>query len=357
MPTFTATAPGKIILFGEHAVVYGQPALAVPVAKVRARAIVVGDVGRELGGLHVAAPDINLDALLTTLPPGNPIRKAVMTVLEALSVPELLPSTLTVTSSIPIASGLGSGAAVSVAIIRALSAFLGHRLGNERVSALAYQVEKIHHGTPSGIDNTVVAYEKPVYFVRPSSPALLPQGEGSESPSPRGTPRRAKQGGRGEGPTTFTIPSPIPSPFTLLIGDTGIPSPTKQTVGDVRRAWQANPEGYQRLFTAVGDTAKSARQAIESGHPQDLGPLMDKNHKLLQKMDISSPELDHLVDAAREAGALGAKLSGGGRGGNMIALVEEERAEIAAQAIRKAGAVGVIRTRVREGNADGVQKF
>ncbi len=319
MPAFTSTAPGKIILFGEHAVVYGYPALAVPVTKVRvratvsARAIVSGDMGEESAGVHVIAPGIGLDSPWSALKPGGAVRAAVGSVFATLGMSQPPPCTIKVTSTIPIASGLGSGAAVSVAIIRALAGFLGHPLPNEQVSALAYEVEKIHHGTPSGIDNTVVTYAKPVFFVKDQPIA------------------------------TFTIPQP----FTIIIGDTGISSPTKETVGDVRQAWQANPERYQRIFAAVGSIAKSARQAIESGHPKRLGPLMDENHYFLQEMGVSSPELDRLVNAAREAGALGAKLSGGGRGGNMIALVEEGEADAICLAIRKAGAVGTIITQVK----------
>ena len=314
MPAFTATAPGKIILFGEHAVVYGYPALAVPVREVRARAIVRADVGRGAGGLHIQAPAIGIDSPLDQLGKNNPLGEAVNCVLAALNISHPPACTLKVTSTIPIASGLGSGAAVSVAVIRALSGFLGHTLSDERVSALAYEVEKIHHGTPSGIDNTVVAYEKPVNFVK-------------DQPI-----------------QTFTIPQP----FTIIIGDTGISSPTKKTVGDVRRAWQADPKGYEKIFSAVGSITKAARHAIESGHPERLGPLMDENHHFLREMGVSSPELDQLVTAARKAGALGAKLSGGGRGGNMIALVKASQAETVAQAMRKAGAAGVIITQVGE---------
>ena len=323
MPAFTATAPGKIILFGEHAVVYGEPALAVPVSKVRARVTVLGEIQAKRAETRVVAPDIGLNAPLSELESGNPAREAIKGVFVALGVTQPPPCTIKITSTIPIASGLGSGAAVSVALIRALAGFLGHPLANEKVSAITYEVEKIHHGTPSGIDNTVVAYEKPVYFIKPS-------------PSPSG------KGTRGEGPITFAIPTP----FTILIGDTGIQSPTKETVGDVRRAWQADPQKHQRTFAAIGSIAKSARQAIECGRPSRLGPLMDENHHFLQEMDVSSPELDTLVNAAREAGALGAKLSGGGRGGNMIALVEKEAAPAVDLAIRKAGAVHVIKTRV-----------
>jgi len=312
MPAFTASAPGKIILFGEHAVVYGQPAIAVPVMQVRARATVTPNILGSPGEVRILAPDVGLDSLWGQLSPENPIGAALRGVYVSLGVTQVPACTLKITSTIPVASGLGSGAAVTVAIIRALGGFLGQTLPDEQVSTLAYEVEKIHHGTPSGIDNTVVTFAQPVYFVK------------------------------GQPVEVFEVARS----FTIVIGDTGITAPTKQSVSDVRRAWQDNPQTYERLFAAAGSLTKAARQAIESGHPERLGLLMDENHALLQEMEVSSPELDRLVAAAKQAGALGAKLSGSGRGGNMIALVTSAQAEAVVQALQIAGAVRTITTEV-----------
>jgi mevalonate kinase len=312
MPSFTASAPGKVILFGEHAVVYGQPAVAVPVTQLRAKATVTPQITGSPGEVRILAPDVDLDSALRNLPSEHPISAAVQGVIAALDIDYIPACTLKVTSTIPVASGLGSGAAVSVAVIRTLAGFLGHPLPDEQVSALVYEVEKIHHGTPSGIDNTVVTYAQPVYFVK------------------------------GQPVETFQVAQP----FTIIIADTGIPAPTKESVGDVRRAWQADHQTYERLFAAVGSIAKTAQQAIKSGHPKWLGPLMDENQELLQDMGVSSPELDRLVNAAKKAGALGAKLSGGGRGGNMIALVATDQVEAISLALQTAGAVRTISTEV-----------
>ncbi len=322
MPVISAYAPGKVILFGEHAVVYGRPAIAVPVSQVQARATVTAEPLRPSGSVLIQAPAVRLEAALADLPPNHPLAMAIHGVLGELGLARSPACTLRVTSTIPVAAGLGSGAAVSVAIIRAFSAFLGHPLPEERVCALAYEVEKRHHGTPSGIDNTVITYAMPVYFMR------------------------------GQPIETFRVARP----FTLVIGDTGIASPTSQSVGDLRKAWQADPAPYERLFDAAGAIAQSARQVIENGRPEELGDLMDRNHALLQQMGVSCPALDRLVEAARLAGAAGAKLSGGGRGGNMIALVREDDrleggpsvgspAEIS-QALQQAGAVRTLVTRI-----------
>jgi len=325
MPAFTASAPGKIILFGEHAVVYGQPAIAVPLSQVRARVVVTANIpavqkGSErpasqptgLSAVIIEAPDISLHTTLADLPAQHPLARAVLLVFEALGVSQPPSCTVRIRSTIPLASGLGSGAAVSVAVIRALSAFLGHPLPLEQVSVLAFEVEKIHHGTPSGIDNSVVTFNKPVFYQRGRPVEILK----------------------------------LPVPFHILVADSGIPSPTAAVVGEVRSAWQADPSGYEAQFKAIGDLSRQARQLIENGSPHSLGPLMFQNHALLSHLGVSSPQLDALVEAARECGALGAKLSGGGRGGAMITLVTEQEAARVAAALQEAGAAHVIRTTV-----------
>lgn len=304
MPAFRSTAPGKIILFGEHAVVYGRPAIAAPVSQVQAQVTVAAAPRQPAGEILIQAPDVGLRARLADLPTDHPLRRAVEETQRALGVARLPACTLHIASTIPVASGLGSGAAVSVALVRALAAFLGHSLPDEQVSALAFEVEKLHHGTPSGVDNTVITYACPVYFVR-------------------GQPIERLR---------------LAAPFTLAIGDTGIASPTALAVGDLRRAWQVDPARYEPLFDAAGEIARAARRALEAGTPEACGPLMDENHRLLQGMGVSCPELDILVSAARAAGALGAKLSGGGRGGNMIALAPAALTPAIIAALLAAGA-------------------
>ena len=306
--TRSASAPGKVILFGEHAVVYGQPAIAVPVTQVHATATV--EPAPPGSGLTLVASDLGAEHALATAPQDEPLAAAARLALSHLSAPEP-DAVLTVRSTIPIASGLGSGTAVSTALVRALAGFLGHPLEAAEVSALVFEVEKIHHGTPSGIDNTVVAYEQPVYFAR---------GRAAE--------RLA-----------------VAAPFTLLIGDSGIRGPTRRVVEQVRQSWEHSPARYDALFDQIGDIANQARRAIEAGRVDALGPLMDDNHELLIELGVSSSELDELVEAARFNGAMGAKLSGAGQGGNMVALVEDDCVEDVTEAVREAGAVRVICTR------------
>jgi mevalonate kinase len=310
---FTSSAPGKIILFGEHAVVYGRPAVAVPVIQVSARVTVTMTKAPVSDPVLIQAPDIGLQALLSDLPDSQPLKAAITRTAKALNLSKLPPCTVRIESTIPVAAGLGSGAAVTIAIARALSAALGNPLNDEQVCALAFVVEKIHHGTPSGIDNTVITYARPVYFIK-------------------GKPIQRLIVGR---------------PFNIVIADTGIATPTAKAVGDVRQAWKADKDHYEAVFDSIGALADSARQAIEHGAVELLGPLMDANHGLLRKLGVSCPELDALVLSARKAGAWGAKLSGGGRGGNMIALVNKTQASKVAAALQSAGAVRTLVTEIK----------
>jgi mevalonate kinase len=314
----TASAPGKIILFGEHAVVYGRPALAVPVTQVYAH-VEISD--RDTSGIWIDASDVNLHTDLNTLPSDHPIAAVIHNLFFLARYPHPLSLSrgargeglnIKISSTIPVAAGLGSGTAVTVALTRALATHIDYSMTDEQINTFAYEIEKLHHGTPSGIDNTVVTYARPVYFVK------------------------------GQPIETFQVAQP----FTIVIADTGIRAPTKESVGDVRKLWEADQAKWDNVFDEVADISFAARHVIREGRIKMLGALMDENHMYLQEMTVSSPELDKLVSAARKGGALGAKMSGGGRGGNMIALVEQEISSAVAEALISAGATRTIITQV-----------
>jgi len=308
-----ASAPGKVILFGEHAVVYGRPALAVPVTDVQAVATV--DAGRSEPGVTVHAHDIGRTIDVGQAEADEPLSLTVRNTLSALGLRlDEVQLAVHVRSSIPIASGMGSGAAVATAVVRALGKHLDHPFNADTVSSLVYETEQVYHGTPSGIDNTVVAFEQPVYFRRGEPIAILEVGQ----------------------------------PFWVAIADSGAPSLTRQTVADVRSARQRCPEAYERLFDEIGALVDTARAAIEGGEVGALGPLMNQNQALLRQLGVSSPALEGLIEAARKGGALGAKLSGGGVGGNVVAAVNEESADRVRGHLMDAGAVHVIVTRVEK---------
>lgn len=302
---FRGTAPAKIILFGEHAVVYGQPAIAAPVSSLLAEAIAKPvDHPFHLIALDLDSQQINLEA-------EHSLALAARLTFETLNIPPPQAS-IQIRSTIPLASGLGSGAAISAAIVRAICEIAENQLSDEQVNEIVYEVEKIYHGTPSGIDNTVIVYNQVVYFVR-------------------GKPIQHID---------------VKNPLHLLIADTGRKALTKDAVGDVRKLVESNPDKYQPIIEHIGIIAKQARAAMASGDIDYLGVLMGENHRLLDNLTVSSPELDGLVAAASDAGALGAKLSGGGRGGNMIALCTEETLEPIQVALEQAGAQRVIQTTI-----------
>ncbi|MEZ4711708.1 MAG: mevalonate kinase [Caldilineaceae bacterium] len=313
MQTFQGSAPGKVILLGEHAVVYGRPAIAVPVWETTATAVITDSEPRR--GVTIVARDLGQEFPLVTSAGAeeHPFSRVARLTLERLHLPLNLDWRIALTSTIPIASGLGSGAALSAALVRAIFAKAGEPAEPTVVSALVYESERYFHGTPSGIDNTVIAYGAPVWFVKGAPPQIF-------------TPCR---------------------PFTLVIADSGIASPTKETVGDVRQAWQKQPNHFEAIFDEISQIAEQARHIIEqTGHLSKLGQLFNENQCLLAALGVSSQMLEKLLAAARRAGALGAKLSGGGRGGNIIALVEDAAADEVRSALLQAGAKQVIVTRV-----------
>lgn len=299
-----ASAPGKCILFGEHAVVYGRPAIAVPLPGLRASAQ-VSDLEAGLSGrVRIEAPDIRVHRWIEEMPSEDPLRRVIELTLDETGPPGT-GLYVKVRSSIPIASGMGSGAAVSVAVARAISRHLGVALPKERVSALAFEVEKLHHGTPSGIDNTVVTYEQAVFYAQES------------------------------GPEPFGLPKGLP----LVIGDTGIESPTREAVGQVRQAWRREPAALESIFDQIKSIVLAARGALQEGRQRLLGELMDQNQVLLEELGVSAAPLRALIAAAKGAGAMGAKLSGAGRGGIMIAIPSISQSEQVESELRAAGAV------------------
>lgn len=310
MPAISSSAPGKVILCGEHAVVYGIPAIALPVFKVSTTAKVFAHPLFEPGNVHINAPAIALDDSLTSLEQGHPLKIAIDLVMRELGVDHIPSCEIRISTTLPVSAGLGSSASVTVALVRAVSTYLGHPLADEIVNQIAYEIEKLHHGSPSGIDNTVITYGTPVFFELGKTIEYLK----------------------------------IASPFTLIIADTGIKSSTGAAVAGMRERWNADPTLYNTIFNEIGSLTLKIRKYLEEGSIEDMGKTMTENHKLLQRIGVSNDELDILVKSALASGAWGAKLSGGGLGGNMIALVHPEISLEVSQALLRAGAKNTITT-------------
>jgi mevalonate kinase len=311
----TASAPGKVILCGEHAVVYGQPAIALPLSDLRAMAT-IDDSGDD--SITIALPDLG-EMWRIHDSPDHPLATLMRLTLDRIGESGRRGLHVTLRSAIPIASGMGSGAALGAALARALVSHLGAAMSHEEIAALVYESERFYHGTPSGIDNTVVSHERAIWFVR---------GDASFDP-PR---------------PPLIEPLTIGRPFRLVIGDTGVRAPTHLTVGGVRERWLCDPQRYESLFASIGAISHEARMLLAAGAIPELGATLDRNQALLEAIGVSSSELERLIDAARSAGALGAKLSGGGGGGIMLAIVHESHADAVKAALRAAGAPQVVET-------------
>lgn len=296
------SAPAKAILVGEHAVVYGMPAIAVPLSEVRAYA----DYEKSADALTVHVDDKAPPLLrwpFDRVAAEDPLAAMIRLIARFFGISELK-GKIFLRSDIPIARGLGSGAAVSAVIGRAVAGLLNRDIEDYDLNDLVYEVEKIHHGTPSGVDNTVVVHEEPVYFVKGLTLDFM---------------RVAK-------------------PLYLVVADTGIAALTRETVADVRDLYRRRPQETSALMEEIGALTGQARIHAESGQARHLGKLMTRNHELLHQLGVSSAPLDRLVNAAMAAGAYGAKLSGGGRGGNVIALASEQTEPKIKEAVLAAGA-------------------
>ncbi|HUM09599.1 MAG TPA: mevalonate kinase [Myxococcaceae bacterium] len=276
-PLPEAFGPGKVILLGEHAVVYGQPALAVPLTLgVTARAS-PGDRCALTGLPELSAPQRRmLDAAFDTVAgaTGRPLLR------------------IALSSTLPVSMGLGSSAALAVAVSRLLLGASGARPSPAKVLALALRMEETFHGTPSGVDHTVSAHGVPLLYRRPA-------------PGRRPVVRKVRIGARA----------------TLVLALVGPRRGTQQTVAALRRRAARWPGRYGRLFKEMGRLAAEGTLALEAGDLEGLGDAMNVNHGLLAAAGVSSPALDSAVDTLRRAGALGAKLTGaGGDGGAVVAL-------------------------------------
>ena len=305
-PVF-ARAPGKIILAGEHFVVLGAPAVAMAInlySKVQV-------TPKNSSGVDVDA-DIPLRFLAGKT--GNPMAPDPRRLLRPLQL--AAEATLKYVGSsdrglhvnveceIPVAAGLGSSASTTVAIISAVGRFNRIELSRKEIFKLAFVPENFLHGKPSGVDQAVCIYGGMIQFNRPSDVK------------------------------TFR---PKKEPL-ILVCDTGIHHATRTLVGGVVQKSQRERKDFQNYMVRVREISNGVAKALRSGDDEDLGTLMYQNHELLRKIGVSHPKLDHLVETARRAGALGAKLTGAGGGGCIIVLSQSTTArDRISRVLRKEG--------------------
>jgi hydroxymethylglutaryl-CoA reductase len=295
----TGVGYGKVILLGEHSVVYGRHAIAAPVPMT-----IKAHIDDCEDGIHLLIPRWGVEYRLASTPEARrSFERPAGAVLDQLGLSDRN-MRIEVFPDVPRSMGLGGSAAMAVAIVRALDKHFRLGLTDEEVNRLAFESEKIAHGNPSGLDNTLACYGKPLVF-RAGDPPLV---------------------------ELLNIPQPIDA----VIGMTGYEGLTAKTVGRVREAWQKDQRLYERIFDQMDALALRAIQAIQDFDLPALGELMNVCHGFLNALQVSSPELEQLVNVARENGALGAKLTGGGGGGSIIAISDGDSERITA-AIRNAG--------------------
>ncbi|MXW52585.1 MAG: hydroxymethylglutaryl-CoA reductase, degradative [Gammaproteobacteria bacterium] len=281
-----SSASGKVILLGEHAVVYGRSALAAPIPlAVESRVVDAED------GVHLVIPRWGVEQRVPTLdehPAGAAGILALL--LQRLDLTNRS-MTIEVFPNVPRAVGLGGSAALAVSVIRALDVHFAIGLNDKRINDFAFDCERAAHGTPSGVDNTVATYSKPILFRGPSQ-----SGKSSFE--------------------DLTIAKPLP----LVIAMTGNESLTAKTVARVRQAWQCNKALYERVFDQIDELTLAGAEAARDGSLDDLGELMNLCQGFLNALQVSTREIEEIVEVARRHGAVGAKLTGGGGGGSVVAL-------------------------------------
>lgn len=297
-----ASACGKLILCGEHFVVHGAPALALPLTAVSTEVTVHEAPGAEGPVLESDAPEALLDLA----------RRMVQAALHGLRIAPRTPWRIEVRSSVPLAAGLGSSAAFSVALVDALARADGRSLDVEALNAQAHALEGLVHGSPSGIDDTVIAHRRPLWFVKGAGFELL------------------------DGPGTLG----------LVLASSGAPRSTREAVAAVGALRRAEPARFASLCERARELTTRARAAFQAGDATALGALMNENHELLRAIGVSTGALDRLTEAAREAGARGAKLTGGGRGGFVVALLPVGSEGDVCAALEHAGATQLLRVMV-----------
>jgi mevalonate kinase len=275
---------GKVILFGEHFVVHGVPGIVSAIDSSTDAEVKKAVKGINVRDERKTAKGYSEEKRLQQL-------ESIERMLKAMGVDPKIALDIWVGGTLPGFSGLGASAASSVAIARAIAQELGMKISNEKINQVAYEGEKAYAGNPSGIDNTAATYGGLMWFKK----------------------------NLGGGPDKVE-PLSIKEPVEIVIGSTGKVANTKAMVEGVADRKNKNPQKYNPLFKRAEELAYEGRAALEFYNLKKIGELMNENHRLLQEIEVSSKELDLLVELARKQGAIGAKLTGGGGGGCMVAL-------------------------------------
>lgn len=297
----TGVGFGKVILFNEHFVVYGLPAIVSAIGRVTTAVVEKGSgSGTEINDCRPETPGYKAEKLREQ-------QESLQRIFKFMNIDtEHNHFKITLGGDLTAASGVGASAASCAAIARAFSEELGLNYSDEQVNQTAYEGEKGYHGTPSGIDNTAATYGGLIWY---------------------------KRGGESQIMDRMKLMKPV----EVVMGNTGIVADTKIVVADVKERKEKAAEKYTQIFKNADELVQEARKQLIAFDLPKLGLSMNKNHEMLQQIGVSCNELDVLVDLARDNGALGAKMTGTGRGGYMVALTpsQELQERVAVEIERK----------------------
>lgn len=291
------TSGGKVILCGEHAVVHGGDALVVGLTR----------------GVVATAADADSWALTINgnrLPDTDPSIEALRLLGTHLQSPQLA---LDLDVTLPLGVGLGGSAAMAVAIARAVSAHRGTSLSDRRAFEAAQVWERLFHGSPSGVDAAAATYGGCLLYNRQTFSDHVLHGSGE--------------------PTRV----PLRKPLHLVIAVAGPPSLTKTMVERVSDYERRAPTAFKRQLSSIQSIVTRARQCLEDGDHLTLGSLLSHNHEILSEWDLSTPRIDAACTLALETGALGAKVTGAGGGGCVVALCDETTSQAVEESLAHAG--------------------
>ena len=313
------SAPCKVIIFGEHSVVYGYPAIVVA---LDARAI-VKTRKREDELIRINSNNLSTSwegKINTSLKEVPNEFKGCVEMIKEFNMKNKISSgyEIIIDSNIPIGTGLGSSAATAVAIAKSLHEVNKIEHDNEIISKTAYVAEKVYHGTPSGIDNTATTFGGLIYYKKTS-----------------------------EGPYFKVLKS---KDLHIVIGNTMISRSTAKYVGIVRKNHETEKTITSKILEIMGDIAEEGVKAIQTGDVARVGRLMNLNQGLLNALGVSHEKLEKFIFSARDNGALGAKLTGAGGGGSMVAIAPDKETAIRIEkALQELGGVTITTKITNEG--------
>jgi mevalonate kinase len=291
-------AHSKLILVGEHAVVYGKPAIAIPFP-LKVRAVIENSSGAIMFQSDIYSGSV--DSMPIKM---KGITACIKETLSNLNQP-LEGLYIRIDSAIPFGRGLGSSAATAIAIVRSLFSFYGQKLSQKKLVSLVHMAETYAHGNPSGIDMAAELSEYPIWFQKGKEP----------------------------------VPLRATRPLHIVVADTGRTGDTHTAVENVKKKYLVERTKVQKSLNEIERIVAEAKDALINGDIFLLGKLLDRNQEELITLGVSDYYLNELVKRAKNAGALGAKLTGGGLGGCMMALADsEEKAKLIADELMKSGA-------------------